>query len=88
MGRKSRQKPERLSEKLLQIRLYLGLNQPQMKEKLELDSTFPAISRYEIGEQEPSLITLLKYSQFAGIPMEILVDDTKDLPKKFQKKTP
>ena len=85
MGLKSRQKVERLAEKLLQIRLGLGLSQTQMKEKLDLDSTYQAVSRYENGQHEPSLPTLLKYAQLAGISTDLLIDDTLDLPKKFQK---
>ena len=85
MGLKSRQKVERLPEKLLQIRLALGLSQTQMKEKLDLESTYQAISRYENGQHEPSLPTLLRYAQLAGISTDILIDDTKDLPQKFLK---
>ena len=85
MGSKSRKKVERLPEKLLQIRLGLALSQTQMKEKLELDSTYKAIGRYENGEHEPSLPTLLRYAKLAGISTDILIDDTKDLPQKFLK---
>jgi len=42
-----------------------------------------AISGYEIGTREPTLITLLKYARLAGVTMEALVDDEMDLPKRI-----
>jgi transcriptional regulator with XRE-family HTH domain len=86
MGRVSREKPKRLAEKLLQIRLDLGLSQNQMLEKLGLtEKVFrSAVSGYELGTREPTLIVLLKYAQLVGITTDILIDDDLDLPKKYK----
>ena len=81
MGRVSREKPKRLAEKLLQIRLNLGLSQSQMLERLGLnDKVFrSAISGYELGTREPTLPILLKYARLAGISTDVLIDDESDL---------
>ncbi|HEV7644427.1 MAG TPA: helix-turn-helix transcriptional regulator [Pyrinomonadaceae bacterium] len=83
MGRESREKPERLSEKLLQIRSGLGLSQNGMLRALGLEVDRSAISGYELGRREPTLIIVLKYARLAGVHMDVLVDDEMDLPKKF-----
>lgn len=83
MGRQPRPKPARLSEKLRQIRLGLGLSQSQMMKRLELDKELfaSAVSGYEIGTREPPIPVLLKYARVAGVPMEVLADDDLELPK-------
>jgi transcriptional regulator with XRE-family HTH domain len=83
----ARPKPKRLAEKLRQIRLALGLSQPEMLKRLGLeeDMQYARISEYETGLREPSLLTLLAYSRAAGIHMEILADDEADLPVRLQK---
>lgn len=88
MGRVSREKPKRLAEKLLQIRLSLGFSQNQMLENLGLsDKVFrSAISGYELGTREPTLLILLKYARLAGICLDILVDDTMELPDSLPSK--
>jgi len=85
MGKRSREKPARLGEKLLQVRNWLGLSQTAMWKRLELQDKNPCtvISGYENGTQEPSLITLLKYAQFAGISTDALIDDEADLPARL-----
>lgn len=85
MGKASRERPERLSEKLLQIRSGLGLSQNEMLVELDLADRIDrsSISGYEIGKREPSLITLLKYARLAGVHVDVLIDDEMDLPKKF-----
>ena len=85
MGKASRERPEKLSKKLLQIRSSLGLSQNEMLVELGLADRIDrsSISGYEIGKREPSLITLLKYARLAGVTMEVLIDDEMDLPKKF-----
>ena len=85
MGRYHRTKPERLHEKLLQIRQALGLSQNQMIRKLGLHEhlTQSRISGYELGNREPSLITLLRYARAAGICVDDLIDDDLDLPKRL-----
>ncbi|MDQ3750410.1 MAG: helix-turn-helix domain-containing protein [Acidobacteriota bacterium] len=83
MGRVSRDKPKRLAEKLLQIRVNLGLSQNQMLEKLGLnDKVFrSAISGYELGTREPTLPIVLKYARLAGISTDVLIDDALELPQ-------
>jgi len=41
------------------------------------------ISKYERGLREPSLLVLLEYSRAARVPIEILVDDSLDLPRRI-----
>lgn len=81
MGRYHRKKPARLAEKLLQIRLNLGLSQNEMIKHLGLEDelTQSRISGYELGTREPSLLTLLKYARVAGLSTDILIDDKSDL---------
>ena len=85
MGRSARERPKRLAEKLLQVRLTLGLSQNQMLAKLDLydKRSRTAISGYELGTTEPDLLILLKYARLAGITMEVLVDDKLDLPDRL-----
>jgi transcriptional regulator with XRE-family HTH domain len=85
MGSRPRPKPERLAEKLLQIRLALDLSQDGMLARLELgESHFrSAVSGYELGTREPPLPVLLKYARLAGVCLDVLVDDELDLPAKL-----
>ena len=84
MGRYHRKKPARLAEKLLQIRLKLGLSQNGIIRHLGLkdELTQGRISGYEIGTREPSLLTLLNYARSAGVSVDVLIDDELNLPKK------
>ena len=84
-GKAAREKPDRLPEKLLQIRLNLRLSQNGMLRALDLKVERSAISGYELGIREPTLITLLKYARMAGVHVDVLIDDEMDLPKKFLK---
>jgi transcriptional regulator with XRE-family HTH domain len=81
----ARPKPERLAEKLRQIREALGLSQTEMLRRLGLenDMHYGRISEYETGQREPSLMTLLEYSRVAGVHMEVIADDAADLPAKL-----
>jgi transcriptional regulator with XRE-family HTH domain len=83
MGRYSRQKPERLAEKLLHIRRALGLSQNEMIRRLGLEEvlTQSRISGYELGTREPSLPTLLAYARLVGISTDSLIDDEIELPR-------
>ena len=85
MGKTARERPERLAEKLKQIREGLGLSQNEMLVTLGLEDKLSrtAISGYELGTSEPTLVTLLKYSRLVGIHMEVLIDDELDLPKRM-----
>lgn len=88
MGRYSRKKPKRLAEKLLQIRTALGLSQNELIRRLDLEDeiTQSRISGYEIGNREPSLLTLLEYAQIAGVCVDVLIDDKLDLPARLPSK--
>lgn len=81
----ARPRPERLAEKLLQIRNALNLSQPQMHRRLGVEEliTYHRISEYELGKNEPPLMILLQYARLAGVHMEVLVDDELDLPDKL-----
>lgn len=85
MGRSSRSKPVRLAEKLLQIRMALGLSQNGMLKQLGFDEDLfqGSISGYELGTREPPLPVLLKYAQAAGVWIDVLVDDEIDMPEKL-----
>jgi transcriptional regulator with XRE-family HTH domain len=85
MGTKPRLKPERLAEKLLQIRVALGLSQTEMLYRLGIEDliSYKQISKYETGKGEPMLVILLRYARVAGVSMDVLVDDDLDLPAKL-----
>jgi transcriptional regulator with XRE-family HTH domain len=80
-----RPKPDRLAEKLRQVRDSLALSQTEMLRRLGLDESmkYTRISEYEQGQREPTLMTLLQYARAAGVHMEDLVDDELDLPAKL-----
>ena len=82
-----RPRPERLSEKLLQIRTALGLSQNELISRMGLDLTQNRISGYELGRNEPTLDVLLSYARVAGVCLERLVDDELDLPDTLPAKT-
>jgi transcriptional regulator with XRE-family HTH domain len=86
MGSARRPTPARLAEKLLQIRLRLGLSQSQMLRSLGDTGTklhAPHLSGFESGKREPSLTVLLQYARTAGVPVEVLIDDEQDLPERL-----
>jgi transcriptional regulator with XRE-family HTH domain len=84
-----RERPERLAEKLLQIRTALGLSQSQMLSRLNLGDTGYRhyISHFETGKREPSLPTLLEYARAANVYVEALIDDNLDLPDELPSPT-
>ena len=85
MGRGTRHQPERLAEKLLQIRLALGLSQTEMLYRLGVEDmiAYQRISEYELGKREPLLIILLQYARAANVSTDVLIDDEADLPDKL-----
>ena len=85
MGRKARPQPERLGEKLLQIRNALGLSQSEMFRRLEVEDliSYKQLSKYELAITEPPLPVLLRYARVAGICLDMLVDDELDLPARL-----
>ena len=87
MGTRARMRPECLAEKLLQIRMALGLSQSEMHSRLGVEGliSFKEISKYETGTREPTLIILLRYSRVAGIHLEVLADDELELPARLRK---
>src|ERR1700753_1334191 len=89
MGRAPRPKPERLPEKLLQIRIALSLSQNGMLDRLGLSEKLfrTAVSNYELGTGEPPLPVLLDYARIANVWMDVLVDDALDLPAQIPSPT-
>jgi transcriptional regulator with XRE-family HTH domain len=85
MGTKPRPKPKRLAEKLLQVRLTLGLSQTEIFRRLDVEDliAYNRISDYELGRREPPLPIILRYARVAGLPTEVLIDDELDLPVKL-----
>ena len=88
MGKYPRRKQERLAEKLLRIRLALGLSQNEMLRHLGAEEHLyrTNISNYELGEREPPLYVLLSYARLANVWMDVLVDDELDLPDELPSK--
>jgi transcriptional regulator with XRE-family HTH domain len=88
MGRATKRKPERLAEKLLDIRTALGLSQNELIRQLNLTDELMqgSISGYELGTRVPPLHVLLAYARTAGVCLDVLVDDDLDLPAKLPNK--
>lgn len=78
----ARRRPERLAEKLRNIRNTLQLSQSELVKSLGVEDDIPytRISDYELGKNEPTLIVLLEYARVAGVHLETIVDDRLDLP--------
>ncbi len=81
----ARQRSERLAEKLLQVRMALGLSQSEMLKRLGVEGmvVYNRISDYELGKREPPLPILLSYARAAGVCVDVLIDDELDLPGKL-----
>lgn len=76
MGSAKREKPKHLGRKLRKLRLeVLGYSQTEMAKALGLKVDYSAVSGYERGAREPSVLVILKYARLAGCAMEELVDD-------------
>jgi transcriptional regulator with XRE-family HTH domain len=87
MGRSPRDKPRELGDKLKKIRVdLLNLSQTEMAKALALTINYAAVSHYELGTREPSLLTLLRYARLVGISTDVLIDDKLDFPKKVTKR--
>jgi transcriptional regulator with XRE-family HTH domain len=84
MARIPRLKSERLPEKLLRVRLVLGLSQNEMLRRLDLADKLSrtSISAYELGTGEPPLPVLLRYARLVNVSTDVLIDDELDLPEK------
>ncbi len=85
----ARERPERLAEKLLQIRNALGVSQGQMLTHLGMGERGYRhyISQFELGKREPSLLVLLQYAHLANVYVEALIDDEVDLPDRLPSPT-
>lgn len=86
MGKASRKRPKRLSEKLSAIRNGLNLTFEELIEKLNCSETplyRASISQYESDKGEPPLEVLLQYARLANVYVEILIDDALDLPDRL-----
>ncbi len=82
MGTAAR-RPERLAEKLLEVREKLGLSQNGMIRRLGLEDELSQshVSLFESGTRAPSLPVLLAYAETANVYLEALVRDDVDLPE-------
>jgi transcriptional regulator with XRE-family HTH domain len=80
MGRAARDRPERLAEKIFEIRVRLGLSQTQMRDHLGLDYHTAYLAFWETGKNEPPLPVLLAYARCIGVWVDVLIDDALDLP--------
>lgn len=89
MKNPARTKSGRLAEKLLRIRLELGLSQNGLLEHLGFsDELFRSnVSQYELGRREPPLPLLLQYARAANVYVDVLIDDELDLPNKLPSST-
>jgi len=85
MGRKARIRPERLADKLRQIRNTLGISQSDMLWRLGYGEilNLGRMSDYEQGKSEPPLPVLLEYARAANVSVEALIDDELDLPEQL-----
>jgi transcriptional regulator with XRE-family HTH domain len=85
----ARERPERLAEKLLQIRNALGVSQGEMLDRIGLGESGYRhyISHFETGKREPSLLILLQYARLANVYVEALIDDELDLPDRLPSPT-
>jgi transcriptional regulator with XRE-family HTH domain len=86
MGRSPRPKPVNLASKLRYIRTQLELTQEEMLDRLNYKKSplyASQISDFEQGKREPPLLVLLQYTRVSGVPMEVLVDDEMELPKRI-----
>lgn len=89
MGQTSRTTPDRLAEKLTQIRLALDLSQNALINRMNLQDqlTQARISAYERGVREPPLLLLLSYARLANVYVDVLIDDEQELPSTLPART-
>lgn len=86
MGKAARiLKPERLGEKLAEIRRQLKLSQNGLIRSLGFTDALvrEEISAFERGVRVPPVIFLLKIAHAANVSVEALIDDGLDLPEKL-----
>ena len=82
MGHKQH-RPNRLAEKLLQIRKALGLSQKEIAERLGeragVKITYRNVSKYERDKSVPYIEIVLAYARLANVEMNQIVDDDLDI---------
>jgi transcriptional regulator with XRE-family HTH domain len=85
MGKQTRKRPERLAEKLFEIRNKLGLSQNEMVRRLGLSDEIERdyISKFERGTLEPTLWVLLQYARSVNVYVDVLIDNEVDLPERL-----
>lgn len=85
MAKAQRKRPARLAEKLLEVRIKLGLSQNGMIRHLGLDDEMEQdyISKFERGILIPPLHVLLAYAEAANVWVEVLIKDSLELPEKL-----
>lgn len=86
MGRAAKERPARLAEKISKIRKVLLNNITQEEMIRFLGYTTDELSQSELsaierGTKLPSLLLLLRIARKTKISLEILIDDTLELPK-------
>jgi transcriptional regulator with XRE-family HTH domain len=88
MGKQVRRRPERLQEKLFEIRQRLGLSQNEMVRRMGLTEEIERdyISKFERGTLEPTLWVLLNYARAANVYVDVLIDNELDLPERLPAK--
>jgi transcriptional regulator with XRE-family HTH domain len=82
MARTKLRKPI-LAEKLLHIRISMGLSQNQMIRRIGLQDELlrEEISDFERNKRVPSLDVVLQYARAANVSVEALIDDELSLPE-------
>ena len=85
MGSAARRKPDRLADKLLAIRIGLGLSQNGMIRRIGFDDDLSQaeVSMFERGIRVPPLPVILEYARASNVYVEVLIDDSLDLPTKI-----
>ncbi len=85
----ARRNPKRLAEKLLMIRISLGLSQRGLIRQMGLQEELSQaeISMFESGRRIPSLLVLHEYAHLANLWMDALIVDEFDLPEKLPAKS-
>ena len=83
MGSLPRRTPERLPEKLRELRLKLGLSQNGLIRRMGLEGelTREEVSSFELGRRQPNLMTLWAYANAANLYVDALILDSVDLPE-------
>lgn len=80
MARYRRKSPKKLGNKMREIRKRLDMTQEEVARHLGTDSG--AISRYERGLRDPSLLEILAFSRMSGVGVEVLIDDKMKIARK------